>query len=183
MKKKWIASLLSVSMAFSMFAPMAFAASEEKHQVVSQNQGRMLKMGNDESGKKIHDAVSNQNIIIGKYAFSLDPAAKDVIPREVYAQYVNSVKFNNSHTTNGVITWTMKAIKNAFRIGGWALSPIVKLFDKKMGEAVRKHSAKIADALDTIEKWSEETITRALILVKIPEDVAKAIAKVIMTLL
>ncbi|WP_192813619.1 hypothetical protein [Paenibacillus sp. OSY-SE] len=39
----------------------------------------------------------------------------------------------------------------------------------------------MADALDSIEKWTEGAIVKAAVAVKVPKDVAEAIAKVIMT--
>ncbi|MCY9518037.1 hypothetical protein [Paenibacillus apiarius] len=90
---------------------------------------------------------------------------------------------SNSYETSGAVTWTMKTIKHALRIGGWALEPLLKLFNKEMAKNVRKYSSKMADALESIEKWSEAKIVKAAVALKVPKDVAEAIAKVIMTLI
>lgn len=112
-------------------------------------------------------------------------AERTVNKQQVY--YVQQMKPTHSSTdsyeTKGVITWTMKTIKHALRIGGWALEPLLKLFDKEMAKNVRKYSSSLADALDKLDKWTEATITRAAVALKVPEDVAEAIAKVIMTLI
>ncbi|MCY9763602.1 hypothetical protein M5X06_27700 [Paenibacillus alvei] len=81
MKRKWIGTLLSVSMAFSMFAPMAVAASESKRQAGSQNQGHMIEIGEDKfsmMGTTVKDAD-----------------VRDIVPAEYLesAQIASDLKF------------------------------------------------------------------------------------------
>ncbi|MCY7483768.1 hypothetical protein [Paenibacillus alvei] len=77
MKRKWIGTLLSVSMAFSMFAPMAVAASESKRQVGSQNQGHMIEIGEDKfsmMGTTVKDA-DVRDIVPAEYLESAQVAS------------------------------------------------------------------------------------------------------------
>lgn len=77
LKRKWIGTLLSVSMAFSMFAPMAVAASESKRQVGSQNQGHMIEIGEDKfsmMGTTVKDA-DVRDIVPAEYLESAQVAS------------------------------------------------------------------------------------------------------------
>ncbi|WP_139070801.1 hypothetical protein, partial [Paenibacillus sp. KS1] len=58
MKKKWIGTVLRVSMAFSMFAPMAFASSLPEKQAVLQTQGHTIEIGMEDTVKEI-DVIAN----------------------------------------------------------------------------------------------------------------------------
>lgn len=48
---------------------------------------------------------------------------------------------------------------------------------------IRKHSAKIAKVMDKGEKWTEKQFTNAFIKMGAPRDVAKTLAKFIITLI
>lgn len=105
MKKKWIVSLLSVSMAFSMFAPMALAASVPEQQVESQKQGHNLQIGKDEFSKKVLNAVSvmDSYITVSKDQFVIDPAAKNVVGADIYEHYKKGIDSLNAEVRQGTI--------------------------------------------------------------------------------
>ncbi|MCE5172299.1 hypothetical protein LQV63_23760 [Paenibacillus profundus] len=56
-----IASLLSVSMAFAAFTPMAFAASEPEPAQEELNQGHTIEIGKDEFSTKVLNAIPTMN--------------------------------------------------------------------------------------------------------------------------
>ncbi|EJW17797.1 hypothetical protein M5X00_27210 [Paenibacillus alvei] len=105
MKKKWIVSLLSVSMAFSMFAPMALAASVPEQQAESQKQGHMLQIGKDEFSKKVLNAISvmDRYITVSKDQFVIDPAAKNVVGADIYEHYKKGIDSLNAEVRQGTI--------------------------------------------------------------------------------
>ena len=76
----------------------------------------------------------------------------------------------------------LKAIAQAFRIGGWLLEQILKPLSARAASIVRSFSKKIADFLDTVSEVSEAILASGFRSMGMPSDVASALAKVIVGL-
>ncbi|WP_374015993.1 hypothetical protein ABU162_16680 [Paenibacillus thiaminolyticus] len=102
MKKRLIASLLSVSMAFAAFTPMAFAASEPSQGELSQSQRHI---GKDEFSKEVFESIANMDnyISIKEDKFVLDPAAKNSVEPKIYEHFKNGVDQLNIAINEGFI--------------------------------------------------------------------------------
>ncbi|KPV61000.1 hypothetical protein QJ48_02715 [Paenibacillus sp. A3] len=91
-----------------------------------------------------------------------------------------------SVSTQGLFGATLKGLKalgQAIRSGGWLISQALKLVSKEKAELFRKWSSKIADALEKVESASKEAVTKALVAVGVPADVAKALTDIIFAIL
>ncbi|WP_339206802.1 hypothetical protein NSQ36_03585 [Bacillus sp. FSL W8-1143] len=90
---------------------------------------------------------------------------------------------NGEVSTQGAVSWTYKAFRGALRSGGWLLSKALKPFNPKAAAWIRKNSAKIANVMDKGEKWTEKQFIKAFTKMGAPKDVAKTLAKFIITLI
>jgi len=97
----------------------------------------------------------------------------------------NSERFSpeDQMETQGVVSWTYKAFKNAMRSGGWLLSQAVKPFSTKNADWIRNNSSKVADLMDKGEKYTESKFSSGLQAIGAPKDVADSLAKFIIGLL
>ncbi|MCY7778437.1 hypothetical protein [Bacillus haynesii] len=90
---------------------------------------------------------------------------------------------NGNFQTQGAVSWTYKAFKLALRSGGWVLSQMLRPLSPKTAAWVRKNSAKVAKLMDKGEKWTENQFYNGLRGIGCPPDVARALAKFIITLI
>ncbi|RJG25320.1 hypothetical protein [Paenibacillus thiaminolyticus] len=100
MKKRLIASLVSLSMAFAAFTPMAFAAPKPE---LTQKEGHIIEIGKDEFSKKLLRSLPtmDQYIKLGEDKMEIDPAAKDVVDIDVYNHYQKGVDNINGALRDG----------------------------------------------------------------------------------
>lgn len=106
LRRRLTASLLSVSMAFAAFTPMAFAASEPKPAQEELSQGQTIEIGKDEFSTKVLNAIPTMNnyISITEDKFVIDPAAKNVVEPKIYEHFKIGVeKLNNAIHDGSII--------------------------------------------------------------------------------
>ncbi|WP_027415863.1 hypothetical protein [Aneurinibacillus terranovensis] len=78
---------------------------------------------------------------------------------------------------------SIKALKVALRAGGAALGEVVSWFSPRTGIWIRYNSIKLADFLDTTVTWTENALASGIQKLGAPPDVAKEIAKFLVSLL
>ncbi|MFP3845426.1 hypothetical protein [Priestia filamentosa] len=76
----------------------------------------------------------------------------------------------------------LKILASALRAGGWVLEKMLSPFSKRGADAVKKYRFKIADVLDKTERVTEDALTTSLTKVGIPRDVARDIAKIVVSI-
>ena len=107
-------------------------------------------------------------------------AATASVPKKIEQTPVNSsyqvYNSQGDYTAHGV---KLKSISVAFRSGGWLLEQIIKPFSKANASIIRSKSKAIADKLDEITEVSILVVASGLRSVGLPDDVAKALAKII----
>lgn len=106
------------------------------------------------------------------------------VPKQIpVAEHVKITSPEKQYETQGAVSWTYKAFKNAMRAGGWLLSQAVKPFSTKTATWIRNNSKKVADLMDKGEKWTEGQFTKGLKGLGAPDDVAETLAKFIVALI
>ncbi|MNH74723.1 hypothetical protein D3C87_604160 [compost metagenome] len=85
--------------------------------------------------------------------------------------------------TDGFFGLGLKIFKVALRAGGAALGEVVSWFSPTAGIWIRSNSVALANLIDSGITLAEGTLTTAIRAMGAPEDVAKEIAKLIVSLL
>ncbi|MBX7001087.1 hypothetical protein ACIRC2_14430 [Bacillus altitudinis] len=157
-RKKFVPVLLSATLLTSgLAATTAFAAEPAK------------------STAPVHTKV---------YKTSLQQAATNNRTSPIQSNALSTqTAVNGEVSTQGAVSWSYKAFRGALRSGGWLLSKALKPFNPKVAAWIRKKSAKIAKVMDKGEKWTEKQFVKAFVKMGAPKDVAKTLAKFIITLI
>ncbi|HBI04019.1 MAG TPA: hypothetical protein DDY49_08330, partial [Paenibacillaceae bacterium] len=130
--------------------------------------------------KKIISTVISVSLLVGTFGVNGVSAASS---SSTSVPSVQTSSKANQRSTQGVVSWSYKAFKNALRAGGWLLSQAVKPFSSKGANWIRNNSKKVADLMDKGESWTESMFAKGLKKIGAPDDVAKSLAKFIVSLM
>ncbi|NPC93607.1 hypothetical protein HOO54_15530 [Bacillus sp. WMMC1349] len=134
------------------------------------------------SGKTMPDRpVPVKTVVHKKMQYPIVAQTQTIPVRNVPIKTIANV--NGKFQTQGAVSWTYRIVKNALRHGGWLLSQVLRPLSPRVAAWVRKNSAKIAKIMDKGEKWSENQFYRAFRAMGAPPDIARALAKFIISLL
>ncbi|MFI0263967.1 hypothetical protein ACH4OW_33695 [Streptomyces sp. NPDC017056] len=97
---------------------------------------------------------------------------------EQYAKQLEDPKAQGRILGSGTVI--RKLIVARLRHGGVWAGKIIGKVSKKAGDFIARNGAKIADAIEDIEGWSETALSVALVHAGVPTDIAAELARAIM---